>query len=74
MAKKIYKVEGMNCDACAKMIELDLEDEGVVAMCDYAKSSLEIEIEDKKTEDKVKEVLRKGGYLLVEETNPDVAS
>lgn len=74
MAKKIYKVEGMNCDACAKMIELDLEDEGVVAKCDYAKSSLEIEIEDKKTEDKVKEVLRKGGYLLVEETNPDVAS
>jgi copper chaperone CopZ len=74
MAKKVYKVEGMNCDACAKMIELDLEDEGVVAKCDYAKSSLEIEIEDKKTEDKVKEVLRKGGYLLVEETNPDVAS
>ena len=74
MAKKVYKVEGMNCDACAKMIELDLEDEGVVAKCDYAKSSLEIEIEGKKTEDKVKEVLRKGGYLLVEETNPDVAS
>lgn len=74
MAKKIYKVEGMNCDACAKMIELDLEDEGVVAKCDYAKSSLEIEIEDEKTENKVKEVLKKGGYLLVEETNPDVAS
>jgi len=74
MAKKIYKVEGMNCDACAKMIELDLEDEGVVAKCDYAKSFLEIEIEDEKTEDKVKEVLRKGGYLLVGNVVSDKSS
>jgi len=74
MPKKIYKVEGMNCDACAKMIELDLEDEGIVAKCDYAKSSLEIEIEDEKTEDKVKEVLKKSGYLLVNKVNPDLVS
>lgn len=73
MAKKIYKIEGMDCDACAKMIELDLEDEGIVAKCDYVKSSLEAEIEDSEVENKLKEIIRKGGYSLLE-SDPDMAS
>jgi len=64
MAKKIYKIKGMDCDACAKMIELDLEDSGIIAKCNYAKASLEVELKDAKEEKKIKEILRKGGYQL----------
>jgi copper chaperone CopZ len=64
MNKKVYKVEGMDCDACAKMIELDLEDEGIVAKCDYAKASLEVEESAADTEEKIVKILKKSGYKI----------
>jgi len=66
MIKKTYKIDGMDCDSCAKMIELDLEDEGITAKCSYSKASLEVEIDnDKKSDDKVKEVVTKAGYKII---------
>jgi copper chaperone CopZ len=62
MKTKVYKIEGMDCDACSKMIELDLEDAGIASSCNYAKKTLEInEGEDLK---KVKEIVKKSGYKL----------
>lgn len=65
MATKKYKINGMDCDACAKMIELDLEDAGITAACNYARETLEVEINgDKGLDKKVKEIIEKGGYRL----------
>ncbi|OGM25093.1 hypothetical protein A2962_02200 [Candidatus Woesebacteria bacterium RIFCSPLOWO2_01_FULL_39_61] len=64
MTKKTYKVKGMDCDACAKMIELDLEDQNIKASCNYAKELLEVELTDDKDEEKVKNIVKNGGYEL----------
>jgi copper chaperone CopZ len=65
MTKKVYKIQGMDCDACAKMIELDLEDAGIKSSCNYATQNLELEVIDKDQEKKVKEIVEKGGYKIV---------
>jgi len=67
MAKKTYKIKGMDCDACAKMIELDLEDAGITARCDYSKSLLEVEIKKNEDEKKIKKILKESGYSIVAE-------
>ena len=59
----------MNCDACAKMIELDLEDVGIEAKCSYSNSSLEVGIDNEKTECKVKEIIVNSGYNLTSLTH-----
>lgn len=59
---KTYKIKGMDCDSCAKMIELDLEDAGHKCKCSYANETLEIETEHK-TEDII-EIVRASGYTL----------
>lgn len=64
MSKKIYKVTGMHCASCATSIEWDLEDQGVVAKCDYVKQQLEVEIESGDKEDVVKQVVEKLGYKI----------
>jgi len=64
MTKKTYTVKGMDCDACAKMIELDLEDAGIKASCNYAKETLEVEVDDHLKEEEVKNIVEKGGYEL----------
>lgn len=65
MTKKTYKVAGMDCDACAKLIELDLEDLGVTAKCNYSKELLEVEFDEKKAqEEKIKQVVKAAGYEL----------
>lgn len=53
----------MNCASCATLIELEFEDIGIKAKCNYASKTLEIhneEIDDKKVE----EVVKKAGYEL----------
>ena len=62
MSKKIYKINDMDCDSCAKMIELDLEDAGIKASCSFAKQTLETDSEhDEKT---VIEIVKKSGYSI----------
>lgn len=58
----IYKIQGMTCDSCAKMIELDLEDAGHVCKCSYANETLEIETKHK-LEDLIV-LVKKSGYTL----------
>jgi copper chaperone CopZ len=62
MTKQIYKIKGMDCDSCSKMIELDLEDAGITAKCSYSKSSLEINHDHDST--KVIEIIKKSGYSI----------
>lgn len=65
MTKKTYKIKGMDCVACAQMIELDLEDVGVVAKCNYPKETLEVEYDPKEVgEHKIQEVVKSSGYNL----------
>ena len=53
----------MDCDSCAKMIELDLEDAGHKCKCSYATETLEIENEhDIK---KIIAIVKKAGYNLL---------
>lgn len=60
----IYKIKGMDCDSCAKMIELDLEDAGHSCKCSYVTETLEIEHDhDVK---KIAEIVKKSGYTLEE--------
>ena len=65
MSKKIYKIQGMDCDSCAKMIELDLEDAGITAKCDYAREILEVNLENDSIDiEKIKKVVENSGYKL----------
>ena len=67
MIKKTFKISGMDCDSCAKMIELDLEDAGISAKCDYRKELLEIDLENESIEiDKIKKIVEDSGYNLLE--------
>lgn len=59
----IYKIKGMTCDSCAKMIELDLEDAGHKCKCSYANQTLEVESEHK-IEDII-EIVKTTGYTLI---------
>jgi copper chaperone CopZ len=66
MDKKIYKVEGMDCASCAKMIELDLEDAGINAKCDYGKEELTVEADNiGLLEEKISQIVGGGGYKLI---------
>ena len=61
MTKK-YKIEGMNCASCAKIIELDLEDAGIKASCNYSQGMLEV---DKNAqENNLRKILEKNGYKI----------
>ena len=62
MNKTTYKIVGMDCDSCAKMIELDLEDAGISAQCSYPKEELIVEGDHDKN--KIAEVVKKSGYSL----------
>jgi copper chaperone CopZ len=65
MLKKTYKVGGMNCDSCAKMLELDFEDEGINAKCSYASEELIVE-NNNIDKNKIKSILEKSGYSLID--------
>jgi len=65
MTKKTYKISGMDCKACATMIELDLEDVGVTAKCDFDNQKLEVTFDPQKVkEQSVKETIQKAGYSV----------
>ncbi len=64
MTKKTYKVQGMDCPSCAMVIESDLEDAGIKCKCDFAKETLEVEIEHQEHELKVHEIVKKSGYQI----------
>lgn len=57
--KKTYKITGMDCPSCAALLELDLEDAGIVAKCSYQKSVLEVE--GTKNFDTIRKIVEKNG-------------
>lgn len=58
-----FLIAGLNCDSCAKMIEINLEEEGIKAVCDYANSRLEIKTTNVSFE-RIKKVVERSGYKL----------
>lgn len=67
MKKKTYTVEGMHCTSCAMVIESDLEDGGVKAVCSYAKQRLDVEYDENTVTDvQIREIVKKSGYSLSE--------
>jgi copper chaperone CopZ len=60
--KKVYKITGMDCPSCIMLIESDLEDAEIKAKCSYAKETLEIN--GNHDENKIKEIVKKSGYIL----------
>lgn len=63
MAKKIYKIKGMDCPSCASLLEIDLTDAGIPCKCSYTKETLEVDMEHNIK--KVKEIIVKSGYNIV---------
>ena len=63
--KKTYKVNGMHCVSCAMLIEGELEDRGVKASCNYARSEVAVEYDSGKLEEKeIHEAVKALGYTL----------
>jgi len=67
MVNKTFKVAGMHCTSCALLIESDLEDAGVTAVCNYVKQTLTVEFDENKTDEAaIKKIVGKSGYQLSE--------
>jgi len=66
MTKKTFKIDGMHCTSCALLIESDLEDAGVRAVCSYAKQTLTVEFDEKKMGDEaIEKIVAKSGYRVI---------
>lgn len=65
MTKKVYKVKGMDCASCATILELDFEDAGIKAKCDYATEKLEVEFDDCLGGENIEKIVKHAGYGLV---------
>ncbi|HKB88693.1 MAG TPA: cation transporter [Patescibacteria group bacterium] len=64
--KRTYKIEGMDCVACASLIEMDLEDIGVKASCSYPKELLEVEFDAEKVkEEQIKTLVNNSGFKII---------
>lgn len=63
MNKVKYKILGMDCPACATLLECELEDEGIVGRVNFAKETLEVN--EKENINKINAVVTKLGHQLV---------
>ena len=65
MKSIILKIEGMHCASCSKLVEGELEDNGVFSKVDAASGKATIEFDEKKiSEDKIKQLIRGLGYKI----------
>lgn len=64
--KITYRVKGMDCEACAMLIEGELEDIGVKAKCNFARQTLEIDDDGKIKEDNLRKLVKALGYELMQ--------
>ena len=64
MMKKItLKILGMHCASCSKLVEGELEDNGVSSKIDYASGKAAIHFNPKNmSEDKIKDLIKNLGY------------
>ena len=65
MAKQIFKVKGMHCPSCEKLLQMEIVDlPGVGAVrADYKSGVVEVE-GDKMDSDKIKQAIRNNGYKV----------
>jgi copper chaperone CopZ len=63
-SSKTYKIEGMHCESCATMIELDLEDAGIKCKCDFGNKCLSVE--DNSDEKLIFSIVSESGYKVVD--------
>lgn len=63
--KKTLKISGMHCTSCSKLVESELEDNGVSSKVDFASGKAIIDFDEKKiSEDKIKSLIKGLGYNL----------
>lgn len=70
MAKTIFKISGMKCHSCAKIIKLELEEErGINSVdVDFNSGKAFLEFDSKETDSlKIKNKIEKLGYKVIEE-------
>jgi sulfite exporter TauE/SafE/copper chaperone CopZ len=64
--KKIFEIEGMNCNSCAHLIENELKDSVEKISMSYADEKAEIEFDESKiTENQIIESIQKLGYRVM---------
>ena len=64
--KKIFKIEGMHCESCAKLIEMELKDSVKNISVNYKTGDAVIEFDNNKiNEDKIKNIITKAGYKAI---------
>jgi len=62
---KTFKISGMHCVSCAKIIEMELENFVNSIKVDASKNSAEVDFDEKKiSEKKIKEIIEKLGYKV----------
>lgn len=64
--KKTYKIEGMHCASCAKLIEMELKDKVKNISVNYKTGTAIIEFDNNKiSENEIKSIIIKAGYKIV---------
>ncbi len=63
--RKIFKIEGMHCTSCAKVIQMELEGKVNKILIDYKKEFAEVDYDEKKINDRqIAEMIIKLGYKV----------
>jgi copper chaperone CopZ len=63
--KKTYKIEGMHCTSCSKLIEMELEDKVNKIEVDYEKGTAKIDFNEKEiSEQEIKNIIKKQGFEM----------
>lgn len=63
--KKIFKIEGMHCESCAKIIQMELEEKVNKILVDYKRGFAEVDYDHKKINDRqIAEMMIKLGYKV----------
>jgi len=63
--KKIYKIDGMHCASCAKLIETELEDKVNSIKVDLDKNTATMDFNEKKIAEKdIISIITKMGYKI----------
>lgn len=63
--KKIFKIEGMHCESCKKIIEMELEDKVNKISVNLKENNAEIDFDEKKINDRqIAELIIKLGYKV----------
>lgn len=61
--KKIFRIEGMHCKGCAKLIEAELEGKVKSIRVSYEDKKAEIDFDESRiSEDEIKKIIKELGY------------